>query len=104
MIFRRIRIINYDVKKIYDNIGMSKFSDIAFPRTSSWMAYVQGFKLNLLWTSCVKYLQITYTIRTMYIRIYTKIYCIQTSCDSLRANKREIEARAEAMKNKLSKV
>ena len=64
-------------------IGTSKFSDNAFPRISSWMAYVQGFKLNLLLTSCVKYLQNTYTICTMYIRIYTKIYCIQTSCDSL---------------------
>ena len=70
--------------------------------------YVQGFKLNL-WTSCVKYVfsgmyKLHNTIRTTYIRIYTKIYCIQTSCDSLRAKKREIEARAEAMKNKLSKV
>ena len=85
-------------------IGISKFSDIAFPKTSSWMAYVQGFKLNLLWISCVKYLKITYTIRTMYNTYLYKIYCIQTSCDSLRAKKREIEARAEAMKNKLSKV
>ena len=43
MIFRKISIMKYTI-----TIGVSKISDIIFPRTSSWMAYVQGFKLNLL--------------------------------------------------------
>ena len=47
-----------------------------------------------------------YTLR-MYaciIRTYANIYCMQTTCDSVSTKKREIEARAQAMKNKLTKV
>ena len=39
------------------------------------MAYVQGFKLNLLWTSCVKYVfSGMYKLHTLYVlRIYVSI-------------------------------